>query len=126
MKSEIDELIENAKESLRIAKVIYGEKSYNFAISRAYYAIFYICGALLLKKNLRFSKHSALISAISNNYVKTGELPQKFHKILHTAFKFRQDGDYAVFKNISKEAASELISEIEKQINVAIQLLKAD
>src|ERR1017187_10687086 len=38
------------------------------AVSRAYYAMFHVAGALLLSKGMTFSKHSAAISAFGQEH----------------------------------------------------------
>ncbi len=46
---------------------------YDFAASRAYYAVFYASSALLLKEGLEFGKHSGVIAAIHQKFIKIGE-----------------------------------------------------
>ena len=65
MKGEIEKLIEKEHRSLEVAREIFDHEHYDFAVSRAYYAIFYLAEAVLLSKNLSFSKHSAVISAFN-------------------------------------------------------------
>jgi uncharacterized protein (UPF0332 family) len=64
-----------------------------------------------------------LISAVFDNYVKSGELPKEFHKVLHRAFKLRQQGDYLSTVPITREIAEELISDIEINVKLAAKIL---
>jgi len=57
--SEQAALIKKAKESLRAARLLAKNDLYNFAASRAYYAMFYIAEAFLLEEKIAYSKHSA-------------------------------------------------------------------
>jgi predicted nucleic acid-binding protein len=55
-------LVDKARESVRAAKLLSGEELHDFAVSRAYYAMFYLAEALLLSAEMAFSKHSAVIA----------------------------------------------------------------
>lgn len=121
MKDEISILIEKAKRSLEAAKSLYEREDYDFAVSRAYYAIFYISEALLLKKGKSYSKHTAVITAIYNEYIAAKILPKEFHQILHRAFDLRQEGDYLISTEVTKEVADQLIRDIGFQLNNTIK-----
>lgn len=63
---------ESAQRSLKASKILIGSGDYDFSISRMYYVMFYCAEALLLTKDLKFSKHSAVIAAFGRDFVKTG------------------------------------------------------
>ncbi|KAM3093530.1 HEPN domain-containing protein [Phormidesmis sp. 146-35] len=63
MTSEQQALLQKAVRSLEAAKVLNREGLPEFAVTRAYYTMFYIVEAFLEGDNLSFSKHSAVISA---------------------------------------------------------------
>ncbi len=71
MKEEVEKLIKKGHRSLEVAKEIFNDGHYDFAVSRAYYAVFYLAEAALLSKGLSFSKHSGVIAAFNQqgNYV---------------------------------------------------------
>ncbi len=52
-----------AEKSLTVAKQINDTGYPDFAVSRAYYCMFYIASAFLDGENLSYGKHSAIISA---------------------------------------------------------------
>ena len=56
---EIRELANKAERSLAAAGRLLEAGDYDFAVSRAYYAMFYVARALLLTRDVRRSKHSA-------------------------------------------------------------------
>jgi uncharacterized protein (UPF0332 family) len=60
MKPEQGDLLRKAEDSLNAAKLMRENGYYDFAASRAYYAMFYVAEAFLLGKGLAFSKHSAV------------------------------------------------------------------
>ena len=123
MNKNIEDLITKSKRSLAAARRLFEDGDFDFASSRGYYAMFYAAEAALLSKNLSFSSHSAVVSAFHEHFVKTGDLPKEFHKILHDAFQLRQEGDYTSSSNITKEVAKKLLDETEIFIKKVIELL---
>ena len=83
-----------AAESIKAARLLADQKLNRFAVSRAYYAMFYCAQALLLAKQLAFSKHSGVIAAFGKEFAKTMELPSEFHRFLIEAAEVREEGDY--------------------------------
>ncbi|HSA07176.1 MAG TPA: HEPN domain-containing protein [Candidatus Gastranaerophilales bacterium] len=121
---EQSELILKAKESVKAAKILLNDQLYDFAISRAYYSMFYIAEAFLLGENLSFSKHSAVISAIGSIFVKTGKIPSVFHKNLTEAFNKRSAGDYETDTGFTDKDALDQIIKAEEFINFAERIIK--
>jgi uncharacterized protein (UPF0332 family) len=80
MTSEIEALMTKAEDSLGAARSLLKDNYYDFAASRAYYAMFYVAEALLAHLGQSYSKHSAVISAFGREYIKTGKLDTKFHR----------------------------------------------
>ena len=58
-----------------------------------------------MTKELSFSRHSAVISAFNQHFVKTGRFPKELGKLLARLFRQRQLGDYTFDLAISKEDA---------------------
>lgn len=57
-------------------------------------AMFYATEALLLNRDLSFFKHSAVITAFGQHFVKAGLLDPSLHRYLLDAFDLRNLGDY--------------------------------
>jgi uncharacterized protein (UPF0332 family) len=106
--ADISELIKKAKESLGAAEQLLKSGYTDFSASRSYYAMFYAVQALLLTKNLAFSKHSAVISAFGKEFIKNGSLPTTFHRYISEAFDTRQAGDYGAVGSVSEKTAKTL------------------
>ncbi|OGI04195.1 MAG: DNA-binding protein [Candidatus Melainabacteria bacterium GWF2_37_15] len=117
------ELITKAKDSLKAAKLLLKDNLYDFAISRAYYSMFYVSEAFLLGENLTFSSHSAVISNIGSKFVKTGKIPRIYHKNLTDAFNKRSSGDYDTDTGFTANDALEQIKKAEEFINFAEEVL---
>lgn len=105
MTEEQKALVNKAKDSIRAAELLFNDGFYEFAVSRTYYAMFYIAESMLLQLDLSFSKHSAVIANFGKEFVKTGKIPEKFHQYLIEAQNIRNIGDYDVIRRISKEEA---------------------
>jgi uncharacterized protein (UPF0332 family) len=105
MTSGIEALITKARESLAAAHVLVEDGYYDFAASRAYYAMFYVASALLANLGQSYSSHSAVISAFGREFAKTARLDSKFHRWLIDAKDLRNIGDYGVGSQVPKEYA---------------------
>ena len=91
-----------AKEKIRSAEILLREKAYRDSISRSYYGIFSAIRAVLSTKNLDSPKHLGVISLFNREFVKTGEFPKRFSKILKKGQLKREDSDYEEFTDIRK------------------------
>ncbi|MEA1906152.1 MAG: HEPN domain-containing protein [Euryarchaeota archaeon] len=118
MKEDIDvsELIEKAKESLDAAKSLFENGFYGFSAGRSCYAMFYTAEAVLLTKNLSFSKHSAVIGAFGKEFVKTEILPRRLREYMVSAFDIRQLGDYGAPGSVHEVQAQLLIRKTQEFI----------
>ncbi len=114
MNEEIEALLKKALDSIKGARLLSDDELYGFAVSRAYYAMFYLVSAVLLTKGLNFSKHQAVVAAFGQHFVKTGIFKHKFHQYLVEAFEQRQIGDYEPMEEITKETAQKSIDRAEE------------
>lgn len=119
MTSEQAALIKKAKESLRAARLLAKNDLYNFAASRAYYAMFYIAEAFLLEEKIAYSKHSAVISAFGQKFAKTGLVPKGFHRYLIEGQESRNIGDYDTGPGLSRDQVTLQIARAQKFIQLA-------
>jgi uncharacterized protein (UPF0332 family) len=110
LRKEIDSLLDKAARSQEAAKKLFDLGYPSFAVSRSYYAMLYAAEALLLSKELAFSKHSAVISAFGQHFVKTGLLPAELHATFREAFDKRTKGDYAL-EEVGAEDAKKIIEQ---------------
>jgi uncharacterized protein (UPF0332 family) len=120
---EMEALLEKAERSLDAARVLIGSEYYEFSSSRAYYAMFYCAEALLLAKDLKFAKHSAVIASFGKEFVKEGLLPADLHKYLVKAFRERQRCDYDILFMPSKEEADAMVESAERFLELTKKYL---
>jgi uncharacterized protein (UPF0332 family) len=104
-RKEVALYIENANEALRVAQLNLDNDFYTAAINRAYYAIFYGTNALLATKKLARSKHSGVLAAFRQHFIKTGILASELSEIYGQVMDDRQEGDYEIITATSREDA---------------------
>ena len=109
MKEGIAFLVGKAIKSLKAASRMYEDSFYDFAVSRAYYAMFYMASAALLSRGFRFRRHGTVAGAFGRHFIKSGDLPSHLHAYLMKAFEERARGDYEMFEEVSKEEAAEIL-----------------
>ena len=108
-RSEIHDLLEKADRSLIAGARLLADGFADFAAGRAYYAMFYAAEALLLSRDLSFSRHSAVIAAFGQHLVKTGLLDSSLHRYLIDAFELRNLGDYGAVHAVDSSDARQAL-----------------
>lgn len=123
----MDDLIKyrlsSAKEKLTSAKLLLEAGLYKDSVGRSYYAIFSAIRAVLVIRQVDFSKHAGVIAYFQKEFIKTGIFDRKYSKYLQQAFQIRNSCDYDDFFIVSKqdaeeqyERAAELLAAIEEYI----------
>ncbi len=111
LKQATSALLEKAERAIRSAEHTMMDGDFDFAVSRVYYAIFYIASALLGEKDMYFSKHGGVHSAFGQHFVKTGEFDPKYQRWLVTTFSQRITGDYGATSDFIQEDVQEIIGQ---------------
>jgi uncharacterized protein (UPF0332 family) len=124
MKTTTAKLLEKAVRSLKAAERLTKSGDAEFAVGRAYYAMFYAAQALLNEKELRFRKHAGVHSALAEQFVKTGLLEKKYHRWLLAAFSKRIAGDYGIEAELTAEDANLLIEQADEFLETAKKSLE--
>lgn len=125
MTNEQKNLLVQAAESLKAAKLLHKAHHYGYAASRAYYSMFYIAEAFLLGNGLSFSKHTAVHSAFGEHFAKQDTVPREFHRYLIQALEIRQAGDYGSIMEVTEKVSAEQLSRAELFIELAQKLIGA-
>ena len=115
---EITLYMENAYESLSAARLNLDNDFYSAAINRAYYAIFYAANAMLATKKLNRSKHSGVLAAFRQYFVKTKIVPSELNDIYARVMEDRHVGDYELLTDISMEDAQLDIEQTQEFLDV--------
>ena len=127
VEQQINLLNSKAARSLVAARRHIESGDYDFASSRTYYAAFYAIESLLLANNLSFSKHSAVIAAFNQYFIKTGAFPKQFSTYIARLFRQRQIGDYGVEMSIDLSDAVQDVQIAETIVNaIGVYLVGKD
>lgn len=120
---EIKKHIELSRRRIHSAELLFRGKEYRDAVSRAYYAFFDAASALLLTKGLAAKTHSGLLSLFGLHFVKKEKIAPKFARLFRKAKEAREEADYEIYKEFSKDetkriiqTAKEFIEEVEKTL----------
>lgn len=65
LRQQLQAMIEKGQRTLRAAQDHLDKQDYDFASSKAYYAVFHLIQAALLTKGKTYSKHAGVISGFS-------------------------------------------------------------
>lgn len=107
----IKALLERADKSIEDATYLcFERKSFESAVSRAYYAMYYTAEACLLSIDETVSSHKGLISQFGRFFVKEGLIEPEYGRMLATVYQRRQLGDYEVSYELSETETTEAIA----------------
>ena len=109
--------LDRARKELRAVEVNIREELYAVAISRCYYAMFYAVSGLLASIGVARSKHSGVISAFRENFIKTGLIEVEFGDILGVGFDARQESDYELSPLIDQELATKRLQDAQQFVD---------
>jgi uncharacterized protein (UPF0332 family) len=101
--------LEGAQDALRIAQFNLENDFYGVAINRAYYAFFYAATALLLTLDLSRSKHSGVMAAFREYFVKSGLFPVEDSRAYGEAFEARNTTDYEMLGKADETQARTVV-----------------
>ena len=116
-------LLEKSAQSISAARLLTSEGHHAFAVSRAYYAMFYLAEAVLLRDGHAFSKHSAVIAGFGKHVVKPGIMAAEFHRHLREAQDQRNIADYNVAGGLDRVEAELQVERAEAFLEAVRQLL---
>jgi len=104
-------------------RLVMAHQDYIAAVNRAYYAIFYAANALLATKGLERSKHSGVIAAFRQHFVKTGLVESEFSTFYGEAMEERHAGDYGL-DSLDYDTATRNLEHAERFIHRIEQILR--
>ena len=106
-RDEVALYVEHARQMLEVAHHNLTDGFYASAVNRAYYAIFYAANALLATKGLARSKHSGVIAAFRQHFIKPGFIESEYSDIYGRVMDDRHKGDYDVIETAMDRDRSE-------------------
>jgi uncharacterized protein (UPF0332 family) len=108
--------LERAREELETARDNIAHGHYRAAVSRAYYAVFYMASAALFSQSVHRTKHSAVEAAFSQYLVKPGDIEPEFSRLYQRARRQREEADYAD-EPIDEVAARQTLADAERFVD---------
>ena len=99
-----------SKRGLRAAELLVQQGFHDIAASRVYFVMFYLAEALLQRRGLSYSSHSAVIAAFGKEFSRTRDLDPKFHQYLIKSQELRQTGDYGYHGDIPAESVRQVLA----------------
>jgi uncharacterized protein (UPF0332 family) len=93
---EVARYMDRAAEALRLAETLRDEFPPD-AVARSYYAMFYAVTAALLSDGVRRRKHSGVMAAFGERFVKPGLIDRAHQQAFARAFEDREVADYEAF-----------------------------
>ena len=106
----IDLYIKSAQEEIQGAQHNLNGGYFRIAVSRAYYAFLDAASGLLLSRDIIRTKHSAVLSAFREHFVKPGLIESMYSDAFGEAFEIRQNADYDMAITIDQEQALMVLS----------------
>jgi uncharacterized protein (UPF0332 family) len=122
--ADIPLYLERSREDLEAARSNVQQGFYGVAVTRAYYAMFYAASALLASKGISRSKHSAVLAAFREHFVKPGLVESDYAKALGLAFDARLDSDYDVTFTTDLTLAEDVLVEAQRFVERAERYLR--
>lgn len=93
---KIEQYLERARQAVSTGRLVVAHGDNIAAANRAYYAIFYAANALLATEKLERSKHSGVIAAFRQHFVKTDVIEAEFSRFYGEAMEQRNAADYGL------------------------------
>jgi uncharacterized protein (UPF0332 family) len=105
-RDQIGAYLQAARRALEAAAVNLEQGFFEVAINRAYYAIFYAASGLLWTRGISRSKHSGVIAAFRQHFVKPGLIETEYSDLYGAAMEFRIGSDYEITLKADRPLAS--------------------
>jgi len=119
---EIELRTEKAEKLLRAAKKEFEMGLYERCCSTSYYAMFHVAKAMILCLGKDSKTHRGTIYLVWENREKL-KLSDNDCSKLSRAFDLREESDYGIFKEISKDLAEEILRDAEDFIRKARNII---
>ena len=123
MTPQMERLLDKARRSLARARQLASEGDCDMAVSRAYYAMFYVAKAALMPKGATSSKHRGTIQAFWEQFVKPGRIAATYHDMFNDAFQHRLIGDYSSDIVVTREEAERVVAHAEEFLRAITPLI---
>ncbi len=125
MKETIELYIKKSNTYLTDADLLLANQRIDSAVSRAYYAMFYMAKALLFSIDNHAHTHQGVISQFSKYFIKTDIFENKYGNILSKSLDQRLIGDYAIGKWVEPALAVEIVKDAHEFVELVVNYFKS-
>lgn len=112
--------------SLASAEILLTAGQLADAVSRAYYAVFHYCRALLLTVGEEAKTHAGLERLVQRDLVRTGKLAPETASVLSRLMTYRQNADYMAEYVFTEAMAREQVDAARAFVGQARGILSSD
>lgn len=123
---EVALYVGRARQMLVVAECNLNDGFYASAVNRAYYAIFHAANAMLATRGLARSKHSGVISAFRQHFVKACFIEPEYSEVYGRLMDHRNVSDYEVELLIENQQAYADLHDARRFIQRVEQWLKQE
>lgn len=113
----MNDKIEKAEDKLSTAKLLIENEKYEDAVSRAYHAMFHAAKALLESKDSSPKTHQGINSELGKLFRE--EIDKELLRDFSNIQQLREDADYGVSSDFTKEKVQEVIESAENFLSAA-------
>jgi uncharacterized protein (UPF0332 family) len=115
--------LNRSAEALRAAGHEFKGEFYARAISTAYYAMFYAATAALFSIGVTRAKHSGVVSAFGEHFVRSGKIAGEFGRMLRQTMEEREELDYSELPTVNRELAQQHLNDTQRFVEAVMQYL---
>lgn len=105
--------LQEAEDSLKVAKHCLAETLYKDSINRSYYSAFYAIKAVLALGTVDFKRHKDVVAYFNQNFIATEIFPRELGRRLGRLKQLREKSDYDDFYIASKDQAESQVETAE-------------
>jgi uncharacterized protein (UPF0332 family) len=126
-RDQIGAYLQAARRALEAAAVNLEQGFYEVAINRAYYAIFYAASGLLWARGISRSKHSGVIAAFRQHFVRPGLIETEYSELYGDVMDARLDSDCELAYEADQTAAQNRLDDARRFVErVAAYLFETE
>ena len=111
MQNQVSAWMDKARESQSASEFLLNDGHSSIASSQVFYTMFYIAKALLLSKDLDFSRENRVISAFGKEFKKLDVLSNDFHKNMVAARAIRDSNDFELDFEVNEQDVRQMIQQ---------------
>jgi uncharacterized protein (UPF0332 family) len=114
---DLEALVDKGRRSLVASGRDVEAGDYDFAVFRAYYAMFHLAVAALKTRGGEYRRHAAVIAAFRDQFVVAGVFAPEIHAALARAFTERSVGDYQYERRVTRETARRILHDARRFVD---------